>query len=660
MHTELQDLNENQLSAVKWSKGPLLVLAGPGSGKTLVLTLRIAELIRRSRDKRFRILALTFTNKASVEMRDRVNEVVSDGADRALLTTFHSFAADILRQHGSHINLAPDFTILNEDEDRVEVLRDAISELSAADENVKESDVGLLPLLTNLLEKLVPEGEVAARIRDRELGKKVSLLYRAYRMQLVSARVLDFVSLIAFAYELLSERPAIAQHYRTVYPYICVDAFQDTNFAQYQFLRAIVGESPSDLFVVADDDQIVYQWNGADPRRLEELRQHYRMAVIQLPQNYRCPEPIIDLANNLIRYNPSHSPEKLPLRGRRGGTTERDVVTVRSFPSPEEEVQWVAKDVGNRPETERRNCMILARTRALVEKAAAALECLQIPYTLSIKKNEFVSAPLRWMHGMLRLANARGDREQLRRVCKAFYELEGIDIRVPDVTAAASAEGGDLFRSWLGEALARKQGLDPKAQVLLAQARISLGDKMDFKPFVASAFKWFDFLMIGETMAQQGLTQSVEPFADYEEEKQVWGELCSAITNRYGNEEISLNILLQEMDLLPKQTLTPPNAVRCYTIHTAKGMEFDYVYLIGLAEDILPSYQSIKRGEHSREMQEERRSCFVAVTRTRRNLVLTYSRKYYGYDKQPSRFLREMGLTHRLTSPPRSPSTETA
>jgi DNA helicase-2/ATP-dependent DNA helicase PcrA len=241
---------------------------------------------------------------------------------------------------------------------------------------------------------------------------------------------------------------------------------------------------------------------------------------------------------------------------------------------------------------------------------------------------------------MLRLANARGDREQLRRICKAFFELEGVDLRVADVVAASSADGSDLLRAWLDEALARTE-LEAYTRTFLGQTKKELADRLNFDSFIDRAFAWFQRIQ-GASAAPAG-----EVFTDFAEEKQVWQELIEATKRRFGKDEVTLNLLLQELDLSPKHLPIPPDAVRCLTIHTAKGMEFDHVYIIGLADDILPSFQSVKKGDDSREMQEERRSCFVAITRVRTDLTLTYSRSYFGYRKKPSRFLKEMGLIQK-------------
>jgi ATP-dependent DNA helicase UvrD/PcrA len=633
---DLSACNINQRRAVVWTNGPLLVLAGPGSGKTLVLTLRIARLLNESADERFRILGLTFTTKAAAEMKTRVDQLVPDAGGRVLLTTFHSFAADVLRQHGSHVGLKPDFTILNQPADREEVLKDAIRHLEHQGLNVEETDIKLLPLLDNLMEKLIPEKEVASHIRDRHLAVKLSALYEEYRRQLTSNNRLDFPSLLAFTHELLLAKPSIANQLRTIYTHVCVDEFQDTNLAQYRLLRAVLGNSPRDLFVVADDDQIIYQWNGASPERLQELRDDYRMHVIQLPVNYRCPPSVIAIANNLISHNPGRSPGKEPLSAMKDSEV-RDVLRVQKFDTVDEELAWIAKDMARRTHVQRGNCVVLARTRNLVEKAAQVLSAAGIDAALAVRKNEFESTPLRWLHAVLRLANARGDKEQLRKVCKSFYELEGLDLRVEDVIAASSAEGGDFLRSWINEALARRS-LERYSRDFLESARSRIVERMDFIDFIQASFGWF------AKVAERVSGESSDVFVDYPEERKTWEELQESVLQRFGRENVTLQIILQEFDLSPKSPPIPQNAVRCFTIHSAKGMEFEHVYLIGLAEDVLPSFQSIKKGDDSREMQEERRNCFVALTRTQISLTLTRAEAYFGWHKRPSRFLLEMGV----------------
>ena len=514
--------NERLLSG---RKGLCLYSLDPGRGKRSVLAYRIAHLLDMSPTMRFRVLGLTFTNKAAIEMRERVYGILPGGSDRALLTTFHAFAAHILRQHGSHLGISPDFSILNSEEDRAEVFRDAIAAAAQRGEVVEESDAGLLPLLTNLIEKRVNEQGIGGRIRDERLASRLTVLYGVYRRGLDEHNALDFPLLISLACDLLNRFPMVARHYQTVYPQVCVDEFQDTNVSQFDLLRALVGQDPSGLFVVADDDQIVYQWNGASPERLEEIRSLFHMTSLELPQNYRCPAAIIDIANKLISHNSNRSKGSLP-SGALQANPHPNPVTVRSFDSPDAEAAWVAGELARVPTDKREFCAVLARTKNLVERVAAALAAQGVAYTLSVKKNEFVSSPLKWLHSMLRLANARGDKEQLRRVCGSFYDLEGIKIVPRDVIAAASAMGGDLLRAFIGEVLARKSSLDPHCVELFSKPATELADRMDYRPFEKAALDWFAFLSIGD----RTLGDSKETFSDYEEERDVWVGLCEAVS----------------------------------------------------------------------------------------------------------------------------------
>jgi DNA helicase II / ATP-dependent DNA helicase PcrA len=637
MVLDLSALNANQQTAVTWEKGPLLVLAGPGSGKTKVLTTRIVRLVSESPDKRFRILGLTFTTKAADEMRSRIDALISDGRDRVALATFHSFAADVLRQHGSHVGFRPDFVILNQTADREAVLLDAIRECAREGIETDESDLKLLPFLDRLLDTCTHSDEVRNRVRDPDLADKAAALFAQYRLELEKTNRLDFPCLLSKAIELLESKPAVARLLRTTYTRVCVDEFQDTNYSQYRFLRAIVGVAPSDLFVVADDDQIIFQWNGASPERLLELRNDYKMSVVQLPANYRCPPAVIDLANKLIQHNDSRSADKQPLIAIKP-EDRADSVRLQRFDDAGEELAWVAADIAARGPKVHAKCVVLARTKKVLEAAAEALQAAGVTPALHVRKDDFESAAFRWLHSILRLANARGDREQVRRACKAFYTIDGLDLRVEQVLASAAVTGGDLLRAWFEETLA-KEALSDLSREFLTALRRRIVSRLDFQGFISTSLDWFRQLHTDDG-------RNLEALGDFQAEEGMWRELVQTIGDRLGD-GMTLEAFLQEMDLAPKVPPPPPNATRCLTIHTAKGLEFAHVYLVGLVEDQLPSFQAVKKGPQSRELQEERRNCFVAITRAQLSLTLTYAGRYSGWQRSPSRFLFEMGLLER-------------
>ena len=321
MNEHNYQLNGNQQYAVEWDEGPLLVLAGPGSGKTLVLTLRAARILKKDPDAS--VLALTFTTKAADEMRERLDKLLGERVDRAHLCTFHSFAADILRQHGSHVGIEPDFSLLTLDDDRIALLDMLLANTSVLSlngdkpyserlhtlfKNLQNSEVWIPSDRRNLLvllDRLFAEsynGEAVAPSLT-ETPPWVPDLFEAYCLLLQESNRLDYGGLLYFAKKLLSENVGVAHLTRMAWHFICVDEFQDTNRAQYDLLRLLVPTDSPNLFVVADEDQIIYQWNGASPERLRALYKNYKMKIIQLPENYRCPPFIIKLANNLISHN---------------------------------------------------------------------------------------------------------------------------------------------------------------------------------------------------------------------------------------------------------------------------------------------------------------------------------------------------------------------
>ncbi len=630
-------LNESQRSAVLWETGPVLVLAGPGSGKTRVLTCRIARLIAASPDARFRVLGVTFTNKAAGEMRQRIDAMLVQARDRVTLTTFHSFAAEILRQHGSHSGLRPDFSILTEQADREEILSDAIKTVITDDSDFAPKAGQLLPTITRMLDECIPVNEAETLLGDTPHAKEIAAVYKAYRDRLIDANQLDFASLLAIAVDLLESKPAISKQIRRVYTHVCVDECQDTNSAQFRLLVQLVPETTPNLFVVADDDQVLYQWNGASPDRLRELRERYVMPVIQLPENYRCPPIVIQLANSLIAFNTDRSADKKPLTAHKPGVGNQGLVA-QHFNDFSEELTWVANNISEKTPDERAGCVILARRKKLLEEAVQTLTAQSVPAYIAVRKNEFESAPYRFLHAALRLANAPMDKEQLRRMTKAFFDLEGVKIEVQDVIPLASVNQDGYLRAWLQLATQRTEVSHPSNEVLTHTAE-SLAERMDYWKFIAAAHRWF-----GEIQKQPTGSASQSAFQDFEDEQEIWTSLRTDIAQHYDVTELSLHNFLQEIDLRAKEKPAPPNAVRCLTIASSKGMEFKHVFLIGLVEDELPGYYARKAGDNSDEMREERRNCFVAITRAEESLTLTFAARYFGYGKAPSRFLQEMGF----------------
>ena len=634
---DLESLNDNQRQAVEWDRGPLLVLAGPGSGKTKVLTLRIARLIEDSPNEHFVVLGLTFTNKAAKEMRERIENIVPNARERIVLATFHSFAADILRQHGHFLGLKPGFTILSLDDERKLLLDEAIiqADLPRSYWNAER----LLPCISSLTaDNVIPEAsETILRERLFDNPEEISAIYKNYRKLMLAENMLDFDGLIAETLGLLEKQPKVREHIHIVFPYICVDEFQDTNLSQYKILRQLINEKTKNLFAVADDDQIIYQWNGADPERLNQLRNDYDMEVLQLPENYRCPAEVIDLANRLIENN-SRFAFKHKLKAAKKEATN-SVKPPLSFETFDAEVAQVSQFIANQDIAVREKCVILARDNKILEEFITGLGKLGIHGYLGARKNEFESAPLQWVYAALLLANSDNNRLEVPKICKAFYDLEGININSMDVISHAGTEGSGYLRSWVDSVLQREDLSEQTRDFFEASLKPCLLDRLDFRSFLSSAFTWLDSLH-----KDDGIHKSESAFDEYETEKATWGELVAEIDGRHGREQVTLNLLMHGISLSSKSSPPPDGAVPCFTVHAAKGLEFDHVYLVGMMDKRFPSFRAVKEGDHSPQMQEERRNCFVAITRTQRTLTMTYSREFNGYPQKASRFLSEMGF----------------
>ena len=639
-------LNANQREAVEWGEGPLLVLAGPGSGKTLVLTRRIARLIQESPQRRFGVLGLTFTTQAADEMRVRVAQLLGRENRRTRLTTFHSFAARVLRQHGSHLGLRPSFQLLP-DADRVGVLSKVIRTHGIQDVPRSDEDLRrLLRTIDHLYREACDWKEAVNQFPLRGSAKDwAAPIYSAYVDSLVRSNYLDFGALLVCCIRLFRQRPQIADFYRKVYPFACVDEYQDTNKAQDLILQAVYGDQRSNLFVVADDDQTIFQWNGAESRRVWKLAQHYRMKTIQLPESYRCPPRVVDVANRLIRHRFRPGARQMIVKEPMAASPVHDepgTVVARRFRDQEDEMAWVAHDIANRSSSPG-SCVVLSRRRKLAEAVAEALSRIGLAAYLGGRKDEFSSARVRFAHSALKLANAPNDGEQLSRLCEAFAVLAGERIRAGEAEAESNLSGGSLLGGFVEAASA---GAGESGRSILGLLRQHLVNALDYRAFVEALFRW--------TPREEDCFERVVDPAEDEEERRVWRQLERKARSTLGTVP-TLSQLLHEFAVRSKATPPTAEQVQCLTIHGAKGKEFEHVYLVGLAEGELPSYYATRldsgsvEGRHA--MDEERRSSFVALTRASASVTLTYADSYFGWRREPSRFLTEMGLVGESKAP---------
>ena len=625
LETTLHELSDIQRKAVEWDDGPLLVLAGPGSGKTRVLTCRVARLLDRSPDERFRVLALTFTNKAAHEMASRVTTLKPGLEERADIHTFHGFCAQVLRQHGVHLGIKPDFAIYSRTSDRQAVLDDALGRNS---HHSDREDRRLLPLIDALKARLVGAEQAEQRAIEGNNGSpeeacRVARAYRLYEEELRRANALDFNSLIFKAYELFAY-PAMARHYQTVYRYWLIDEFQDTNGAQYELVRRMAGEDFRQVFAVADDDQTIYEWNGANVRRISTLVENFDCEVVQLPTNYRCPSRIVEAANRLLVYNTRRNESKRPARAAQRSLDNRQI-RCQVFDTDAHEVAGIASEIVGLDVTARDQTLVLGRTRALLESMGEALRAKGAAATILMRRDDFASPEMRWLVACLKQINRPLDRRNMATLAETFASFAPAPLGFDELLSRSAVEGVTYLSVWTDAA--RAAGLpSPAVDVVDAISDLAAGN-VTFAPAIEQVLGHF---------AGEGADE------DLKEDLSAWRRLWGGIRSAVG--PVSLDRFLQELELRSKEPVPEPGAVSLATIHGAKGLEFDTVYLVGLAEGFLPSWHSVKQGNGSAALEEERRGCFVAVTRTKKHLILSRARHYRGFPKRPSRFLAEMGL----------------
>jgi len=632
--SSLAELTDVQRQAVGWEDGPLLVLAGPGSGKTQVLTCRISRLLDSSPDRRFRILALTFTNKAADEMAARVATLVPGLEGRANIGTFHAFCTQVLRQHGVHLGIKPDFAIYSQVEDRQAVLEDALDRDPGQD--WYREDLLLLPLIDHLKNQLV-DPLVDPESAERHIGAmngsvaenpgRVARAYRLYEEGLRRINALDFNSLILDAYRLFGY-PTIARQYQRAYRYWLIDEFQDTNGAQYKLLRRMAGQDFREIFAVADDDQTIFEWNGANVRRIGDLVKDFSCDVVQLPTNFRCPPRIVEAANRLVVYNSRRVASKQPAvpapTADNSPSSDGGQIQCREFDTDGEEVAGIADEIACLDAAARDLTAVLARTRSLLEAMHNALIQKGVPAMIVMRRDDFLSPQMRWFVACLKQIARPLDRRNMAVLVEAFGRFAPSPLDWDRLVSRSESDRLTCLKVWTDAV--REAGMPcAVAEVVDVIADLSAGN-------------------VKHTAAIERILDCFsgnDPDDDLKDDLSAWRRIQREIRDAQGF--ASLDRFLQELELRSKEPAPVPGTVSLTTIHGAKGLEFETVYLIGMAEDILPSWHSLKNGAGSTTLEEERRGCFVAVTRTKRHLILSRARHYRGRPKEPSRFLEEMG-----------------
>ncbi|MCY4657718.1 MAG: ATP-dependent helicase [Gammaproteobacteria bacterium] len=621
---EIEKLTPMQQRAVDWNGGPLLVLAGPGSGTTRVLTHRIAQLLNSTPDERFRVLGLTFTNKAAHEMKTRVSDLVPNAFRRAEINTFHGFCAQLLGQHGVHCGVKPNFEIFSQTVDRQAVLEDA---LRCQAERFENDHNQFLPMIDKLIERLVSPDDAVRYLKKNSRLKptvieNLGLAYRLYEEELSKSNALDFNSLILLAFELLSHS-VFVQHCQSMYRYWLIDELQDTNDPQYRLLKRMAAGSFRNLFVVADDDQTIYEWNGANVRRISSLKKDFKCEVLQLLDNFRCPASVVEASNRLVEYNTSKGFSKSPAKSADTINAAGVPIECNLFPTEEHEATGVAKGIASLDQQDWGETVVLSRTRAPLVLLKQQLDELNVPSNILGRRGKFESAQMRWLVACLKQINRPLDQRNMDTLIDAYNTFTGVAVEHEDVHILSASQQITLFDAWLDLV---RQEMHPALPFVEAVARLASN-----RP------------RLGETVKK--VTEYFCTFDrddDLSDDLNAWQRIEREIRGARG--DLSLDQYLQEMELRSKEPTPAQGAVSLSTIHGVKGLEFERVYLIGLAEGVFPHWKSLETGRDSAAIEEERRTCFVAITRTKQRLILSRAESYRGFSKEPSRFLAEMGL----------------
>ncbi|MGH8278305.1 MAG: UvrD-helicase domain-containing protein [Gammaproteobacteria bacterium] len=630
-------LNPEQYAAVTYLNGPLLVLAGAGSGKTRVITLKLAHLVQHGGYRPEQLAAVTFTNKAAREMRARVAERVSAEQARALqVSTFHSLGMRILREEHARIGYRRNFTLFNA-EDSLALLRELLKAENVARAAVLEAAQWQISAWKNAL--VPPDG--ALKHATDELALRTARLYADYERHLQAYNAMDFDDLIVRPARLLEEHADLGAAWQERLRYLLVDEYQDTNAAQYRLLKLLAGARAA-FTVVGDDDQSIYSWRGAQPENLKLLRADYpKLKLIKLEQNYRSAARILRVANALIGHN-THVFEKRLWSERPEGDPLRVLACEDAAGEAERVVNDIAADKVTR-HSHWSDYAVLYRGNHQARVFEQALRSRHIPYEVSGGSSFFERTEVRDLVAYLRLlANPEDDSAFLRIVNVPRRELGAVTLEKlagfasahnlrlfsacfePGLHAELAVHGAEKlqeFACWLSR-LAEHAEREPVATV----AR-ELVDDTGYEAWVRDNAR--------DPKAADRRMENVHAFVAWLEQPAGAADDARSLSDTLA--QLSL------MDLLDRRREEQDHdAVQLLTLHAAKGLEFPHVYLVGMEEELLPHHNSLD-GEN---VEEERRLAYVGITRAQRRLTFSYAqhRRQYGanHECEPSRFLAEL------------------
>ncbi len=628
----LEGLNDAQREAVKHRGGPLLVLAGAGSGKTRVLTHRIAHLVATGDSEPERILAITFTNKAAAEMRQRVFGLVGSQANSMWLATFHSACARILRVEGQRLGYTRDFSIFDADDSR-RLIKRCIED---GDHDVKRFPPRLVQHIVSTAKNRLQSADVYAEQMDGVVDEVTADVYRRYERRLRAMNAMDFDDLLLRTVELLQGFPEVLERLRNVFRQVLVDEYQDTNHVQYRLLELLAAEHRQ-LCVVGDDDQSIYGFRGADIRNILEFEQSFPDAhIVKLEQNYRSTNRILKAANAVVARNHGRKHKELWT-----DSGEGDPIQVRQLPDEHTEARFVVAEIEQQVEAGHspRDIAVFYRTNAQSRVLEDALRRYRIEYDVIGGTRFYERAEIKDAVAYLTLLVNPSDEVALRRV-----------INVPRRGIGATTVGRLLSHAnTVGEPVAE---LIDRAEEVPGVSGASLRALTTFGDLLtrlreqaqsnASIAKLIDSLL-DETGYREALRAESKLEGEFRLEN--LAEFVNiAFEFQRENAEGGLSEFLQQIALFTSEDEVRGDEPRVtlMTLHNAKGLEYPVVFIIGCEDGVFPHSRAIDAGD----IEEERRLCYVGVTRARERLYLTYanSRSVFGdvQYNQPSRFLEEI------------------
>lgn len=636
MHMSIYDtLNSQQQEAVFRTEGPVLILAGAGSGKTRVLTHRIAYLIEEKGVNPWNIMAITFTNKAAEEMRDRVDKLVGFGAESVWVSTFHSSCVRILRRYIDRLGYSNNFTIYDTDDQKT-LMKDICKRLNIDTKVYKER--AIMSAVSSAKDELISPEEYELNTMGDFGKKKIALAYKEYQKQLKKNNALDFDDLIVKTVELFQACPDVLESYQERFRYLMVDEYQDTNTAQFKFV-SLLASKYQNLCVVGDDDQSIYKFRGANIGNILGYEKVFPNAkVIKLEQNYRSTQNILNSANEVIRNNLGRKSKTLWTDNEEGA-----LLHFRQFMNGFEEAEYITGDISQKVregECSYKDCAILYRTNAQSRLFEEKFLMSNIPYKMVGGVNFYARKEIKDLLAYLKTVDNARDDIAVRRIINVPKRGIGLTTitRVQDYADANGISFYDALRTAdeipsLGRGAAKIRPFVTFIQSLRSKAEyLSVTELLD------------DIIEETGYVADLKAEDTDEANARIENIDEL---ITKVVTYEEGTDTPSLGEFLEEVALIADIDTVDTNSDRVLmmTLHSAKGLEFPYVYMAGMEDGIFPSYMTIVADDPT-EIEEERRLCYVGITRAMKDLTLTCAqlrmiRGETQYNKV-SRFIREI------------------